>query len=95
MARLMGTGYLAWLSFPTWQIRSALERHPEIEGHAAMDCRVWAACEGFMRSDSVIRKELASSSPCPDRAALDEDMATPVEVGRPALEAGLLGVLTC
>ncbi|KAI0105630.1 hypothetical protein F4776DRAFT_474283 [Hypoxylon sp. NC0597] len=73
VARVTATGFAPWLTFPFWQLRTALEE-PPVKG-LAMNCRLWVACEWVIHCAGIISEEMNSIKD------LDESLARSLSGG--------------
>ena len=73
-ARLMGAGYVAWISFAIWGLRIALE-NPITNDSWKMETRVIVAEAWIIHSGDVLFKEMSSAD------LQDEDTARAIKPG--------------
>lgn len=79
-AKLTSPDFAPWLTFPIWQLRSALEE--PLEPGPILDSRLWVATEWILRSGQVVFEDMTSQDP------LGEDTARALATG-PLVEPGV------
>ncbi|OTA94725.1 hypothetical protein M434DRAFT_394512 [Hypoxylon sp. CO27-5] len=84
VARVTSTGFAPWLSFPIWQLRTALEE-PPVKG-SAMDCRLWVASEWIIHCADIIFEDISSLKD-PDEGLARSLSAGPLYDGKALLGA--------
>jgi hypothetical protein len=74
VARITNNDFAPWLTFPIWELRSALEC-PIDKRTSVKSCRIWVATEWILRCGDIIYDDMSSQE------QLDEDTSVVIAPG--------------